>query len=149
MSHIMPDRVADLNRDHVTLSALVDHSVAPRILDIHLDDCEDDACTGCDPEHLAEKATVPVNARDALEAYMAHESDEDAAEFGRRLDAYTAEWQVRAEKAEAEVKRMRAAVLAEANELSVAVSRIDRIHAPATYRATAAARLAEAGESRG
>ena len=98
-----------------------------------------------------------MSARDALEAYMVHESDEDAAEYGKRLDAYRAEvladakvadWQARAKKAEAEVKRMRAAVLAEANELSVAVSRIDAIHAPATYRA-AAARRAKAGESRG
>lgn len=32
-----------------------------------------------------------MSARDALEAYMVHESDEDAAEYGRRLDAYRAE----------------------------------------------------------
>ncbi|MFJ8016181.1 hypothetical protein [Streptomyces sp. NPDC096339] len=42
--------------DRETLSALVDHSVSPRILDIHLDDCDDDACQGCAPQHLAEKA---------------------------------------------------------------------------------------------
>lgn len=40
--------------DHVTLSELVDHSTAPWILDIHADDCDDDACQGCDPQHLAE-----------------------------------------------------------------------------------------------
>lgn len=85
-----------------------------------------------------------MNARDALEAYMAHESDEDAAEFGKRLDAYVAEWQARTEKAEAELERMRAAVLVEANALGVAVSRIDAIHSPATYR-TAAARHAAGG----
>lgn len=42
--------------DHELLSALVDHSATPRILDIHLDDCESKFCTGCEPQHLAEKA---------------------------------------------------------------------------------------------
>lgn len=50
--------------DRILLSALVDHSTSPRILDIHLDDCEDDACTGCDPQHLAEQAEkVAANIR--------------------------------------------------------------------------------------
>ena len=47
--------------DRFTLSELVDHSAAPKILDIHLDDCESDACTGCDPQHLAEQAAARVN----------------------------------------------------------------------------------------
>lgn len=42
--------------DRDLLSALLDHSVAPRILDIHLDDCESKLCAGCEPQHLAEKA---------------------------------------------------------------------------------------------
>lgn len=53
--------------DRVTLSELVDHSAAPKILDIHLDDCEDDRCAGCEPQHLAERAAA-VTARARLEA---------------------------------------------------------------------------------
>ena len=40
--------------DRELLTALLDYDRAPRIHDIHIDDCEDDACPGCDPVHLAE-----------------------------------------------------------------------------------------------
>lgn len=36
------------------LAALAARAAAPRILDIHLDDCESAACTGCEPQHLAQ-----------------------------------------------------------------------------------------------
>lgn len=49
--------------DRELLSALLDHSVAPRILDLHLDSCEDDACQGCDPQHLAQVAAAARLAR--------------------------------------------------------------------------------------
>jgi hypothetical protein len=41
-------------KDRELLAAVFEHETVN--LFIHLDDCEDDACTGCDPQHLAEKA---------------------------------------------------------------------------------------------
>ncbi|MFJ8208168.1 hypothetical protein [Streptomyces sp. NPDC096033] len=37
------------------LAGLVEHDASGWIPDVHLDDCEDDACRGCDPQHLAEQ----------------------------------------------------------------------------------------------
>jgi hypothetical protein len=68
--------------DRTLLSALVDHSTAPRILDIHDDDCDDDACTGCDPQHLAEQLTGHAR-REALKA-----------EGQRKADAWNAKYPV-------------------------------------------------------
>jgi cytochrome c5 len=44
------------------LAALSARAAAPKILDLHLDDCEDDACQGCDPQYLAEKAGIEAAA---------------------------------------------------------------------------------------
>ncbi|MFB8393715.1 hypothetical protein [Streptomyces yangpuensis] len=76
------------DRDRLTLSALADHSTSPRILDIHLDDCEDDACTGCEPQHLAEKAAQKPSARDELELLL---TGTHPVTRGEALDAYRAE----------------------------------------------------------
>lgn len=43
--------------DRELLSALLDHDASGWIPEIHLDDCEDDACRGCEPQHLAERAS--------------------------------------------------------------------------------------------
>lgn len=43
-------------------------------LDIHLDDCDNDACTGCDPQHLAEKLTGHAR-REALKAVGQRKAD--------------------------------------------------------------------------
>jgi ribosome-binding protein aMBF1 (putative translation factor) len=100
--------VAD--RDRLTLSALVAHSVAPRLLDIHVDDCEDDACTGCDPQHLAEKAAVKPTARQDIAAHLwmcvpSADDYEAKARTEQMLDAYRAE--VQAEVADWLVKKAR------------------------------------------
>ncbi|WP_411102509.1 hypothetical protein [Streptomyces sp. cmx-4-9] len=42
--------------DRELLTALQANGRSPRILDIHLDDCESAACTGCEPRHLEQKA---------------------------------------------------------------------------------------------
>lgn len=64
MSHIMPASSGDTNpeislsrfgaTDRELLAAVFEHETVN--IFIHLDDCEDGACTGCDPQHLAEKA---------------------------------------------------------------------------------------------
>jgi hypothetical protein len=71
--------------DRVTLSALVAHSVAPRLLDIHVDDCEDDACTGCDPQHLAQASNLTggplpvITGAELPPLAYAHSADHDPA----------------------------------------------------------------------
>jgi len=44
------------------LAALSARAAAPKILDLHLDDCDDDACQGCEPQHLAQQAGAEVAA---------------------------------------------------------------------------------------
>ncbi|MFE2324657.1 hypothetical protein ACFXD5_12180 [Streptomyces sp. NPDC059385] len=48
------------------LAALAARAAAPRILDIHLDDCEDDRCEGCEPQYLAEISATSRTARKEL-----------------------------------------------------------------------------------
>lgn len=66
MNDIMPASSGDTHpaislsqfsaKDRELLAAVFEHETVN--LFIHLDDCEDDACPGCDPQHLAEKAAA-------------------------------------------------------------------------------------------
>ncbi|KOU17063.1 hypothetical protein [Streptomyces sp. WM6349] len=137
-----------MNDDRILLSALVDHSTSPRILDIHLDECEDDACTGCEPQHLAEKAAARSTARQEIAArlWMCVPSADDYEAKARpeqMLDAYRAE--VLAEAADeiaAAVERCRA----DCPDEAAMVTR--RLGMRAAERITRSL-IAEAGESRG
>ncbi|MGW4505763.1 hypothetical protein ACWENO_14095 [Streptomyces sp. NPDC004436] len=77
--------------DRILLAALVDHSTAPRILDIHVDDCEDDACTGCEPRHLAEKATARARLEVMAFQLATGSGVVPSKVFTATLDAYRAE----------------------------------------------------------
>lgn len=49
-----------MNARDELLTALLEHDASTWIPEIHLDDCEDDSCTGCDPQHFVEKAVAQV-----------------------------------------------------------------------------------------
>lgn len=53
-------------KDGDLLTALLEHDASGWIPEIHLDDCEDDACQGCDPQHLAEVAAAEAGTADAM-----------------------------------------------------------------------------------
>jgi hypothetical protein len=96
------------------LTALLEHDASGWIPEIHLDECEDDACTGCEPQHLAEKAAVKPTARQDIAAHLwmcvpSADDYEAKARTEQMLDAYRAE--VLAEAADeiaAAVERCRA-----------------------------------------
>nr|ACX85602.1 pCQ3_101 [Streptomyces sp. W9] len=58
-----------------------------------------------DPVPHPDQGDQPMSARDALNAYVAHESDADQAEYEKHLDAYAAE--VRAEALREAAERLR------------------------------------------
>jgi hypothetical protein len=143
----MTDRDLSLSQfgagDRELLAAVFEHEAVN--LFIHLDDCEDGACTGCDPEHLAKKAAAKPTAREQLfrrvagafvdetkanvllDAYRAEvlaEAEADrtrlTADLHRQIEhqkAGKARWRSRAEKAEQRLKGQRGNVLAEVARL--------------------------------
>lgn len=48
-------------KDRELLTALLEHNASGWIPEIHLDDCNDTACTGCESQHLAEQAAVKAD----------------------------------------------------------------------------------------
>lgn len=52
--------------DETLLLALMAHSRHPKILDLHLDSCVDDACVRCEPLAIAEKAAAEAGTAAAM-----------------------------------------------------------------------------------
>ncbi|MEU6397817.1 hypothetical protein ABZ867_12655 [Streptomyces cinnamoneus] len=53
----------------LTSAHLAEHDASGWIPDIHDDDCADDACTGCEPQHLAEKQQAGLLAEQRHQLY--------------------------------------------------------------------------------
>ncbi|MFD5419428.1 hypothetical protein ACFWJT_15565 [Streptomyces sp. NPDC127069] len=79
------------------LAGLVEHVASGWIPDAHLDDCDDDGCTGCDPQYLrevhlsacaAEAGMTPeAYTRQGLLAEWHHQIDDPAVPYSPYLTA--------------------------------------------------------------